>query len=251
MSALLKSITLRLCAAATVVVIGCGAAMAQPFLAPQETPKEILQQAFDSPFGRAILETFTQKMHDGADRTCLGGKSMTIGEFKKQGEAILRTRGLAVIEHYYKTVGTKVRDEVTADVLGAGSQDKFKRLLATPEIVRYREIERPRRHTDALYYVLEVMDRYITIEGLNMKPVSPISTGDQYLLDLSGSEKAQDAMFAFEDANKTAAMGQYVALNQKAQEALVRATSADAVGPRVMLKNADQDLARLCVLRKK
>lgn len=245
----LESIASRICGAAVALAIGCSAPLAQSVVIPPDTTGEFLQEAFSTPYGRMMISEFSVKAGDGADRACLRNKG-TVGEYFAQGEGFLRGWGVLVLGNFYSIIGNKTYDDTVEEVLGPNAQEKLKEVLAAPEVVRYREIERPGRQIDALYFVLELLDRYVLIENLNLRPVSPLATGVQALLDASGAEKIQDALFEFQDANKTQALEQYVQIADRAREALNAALKDERVSATRLFKMADQDLAGLCIFRK-
>ena len=182
MSVLLNSMTLRMCVAAAAIFIGCGATLAQPILLPPETPKDILEKAFASPFGRAIIAEFNMRMREGADPACLKAKPRADAEHAVQGEGFLTAWGLWALEQYFKRGGNKAID-ATAEAVLAPTAGQFRWMMSAPEVIRYRELERPVRQAEAIYYVVETIDRYILVQRLNMQPVSPLHTGKQELLD--------------------------------------------------------------------
>jgi hypothetical protein len=63
---------LRICVAATVISFGSVVpSLSQPILTPPETARELVQEAFGSPFGRALIAEFNALMREGADPACL------------------------------------------------------------------------------------------------------------------------------------------------------------------------------------
>lgn len=246
----LVSIASRICVAASLIVVACGATRAQPILLPPETPKEVLDKAFASPFGRAIIAEFNARMREGADPACLKAKPRTAAEHAAQGEAFLTAWGLWSLEQFYKRAGNRTIDATAEAVLAPNTIDKFRWMMSAPEVIRYRELERPVLYSDTIYFVLEIVDRYILIQKLNMGPVSPINTGKPELLEASGIEKAQDAALDHFEAKKTEQLTRYIEFDEKVRQALVEAAKPDEFSATALLRTADQDLGRLCVLRK-
>jgi hypothetical protein len=115
----------------------------------------------------------------------------------------------------------------------------------------YAKLERPIRLAKVLDFVVEQFDRYVLLNRIKLKPISPLATGDDRLMAINPTEASEEALERFMAGRRPRQLQRYVALSEAAGVATMSAFNREAAGlwgPKTFYSGVEDDLAELCVL---
>src|SRR5437588_1969096 len=192
------------------LIAGVAPACAQlSTLDPAEPPGPLMREALAAPYGRALLAELGQSISTSADPACLQAKSLTPPQLNERAGALIETWGIRALEQIAAAFDAKAHEARLTERVGPNAVAELKRLREQPDVKRYRAIERNWRLARIADFIFEQFDRYALVARLNLRPVSPLATGNEALLRQNPAESLEDALDAFREKNKSAALERY------------------------------------------
>lgn len=93
---------------------------------------------------------------------------------------------------------------------------------------RYVAIERPWRLARVADFILEQFDRYVLINRLKLRPVSPAASGNEALLKRSPEETVEAALEDYRDKTRSASLQRFLDLSDAWVDAMTAAIKPEA-----------------------
>jgi len=211
-----------------------------------------MREALAAPYGRALLAELGQSISTSADPACLQAKSLTPPQLNERAGALIETWGIRALEQIAAAFDAKAHEARLTERVGPNAVAELKRLREQPDVKRYRAIERNWRLARIADFIFEQFDRYALVARLNLRPVSPLATGNEALLRQNPAESLEDALDAFREKNKSAALERYLALAEASAEAVKAAIKPEAALTLLpgLFRGVESDLAALCIGKK-
>jgi hypothetical protein len=124
------------------------------------------------------------------------------------------------------------------------------RLKTHPEVEPLVVIERPLRLAKVADFVVEQFDRYVLLNRLKVRSVSPLSTGNDALLQTNPTERIEEEMQDLLARAKSPELSRFLDLSDQSAVAMASALKMDQmllVGPSTFYRGVEVDLAALCI----
>ncbi len=232
---------------------GSGAALAQggPLL-QSEKPEPFVREAFASPYGRALVAELGKSLQASADPSCLQSKGLTEAQLTERGAGLLTTWGVRALEQVSALYDSRLHEQKFIAAGGPDAVAEFARLRENDQVKRYLEIERPWRLARVADFILEQFDRYVLINRLKLRPVSPAASGNDALMKLSPEETIEAALEDYRDKTKSAPFQRFLDLTDAWLDTLKGAIKPEAarVAPHDFFRGVEDDLAALCIVKR-
>lgn len=215
-----------------------------------EAPGPFVRDAFDAPYGRALISEFGNALRAAADPGCLQSKGIRPDELTSRGGALWMKWGTRAMETILAFIDMPKYAEAFAAAAGPGAAIEFEQLRKHPEVARYIAVERPVRLAKVADFVVEQFDRYAVLTRLNVRNVSPISTGNDALLNANPTERIEDELDKLATMAKSMELPRFLELADHTTDALTAAIRKDQmllVGPSTFYRGVEADLAEFCV----
>ncbi len=231
-------------------------AMAAPAQSPEETRAALpaqIREAFDSPYGKAMVAELGKSLRSDADVACLTAKGIAPDQLEQRGHDLIVKWGLRMMETANSFIDPKIyRDKFTATA-GPGAEEELSRLRDDADVKHSMELERPIQQAVIVDLFFDEFDRYVLAKKIKLTAISPLRTGNNKLLEMNPTEAAERKHSQFAASNKSPVLQKYLALSQQSLVASTAATKmedAPKIGPDTFLGGIEADLAELCVSSK-
>jgi hypothetical protein len=220
---------------------------------PEEARAEIpalVRDAFDAPYGKALIAELGKSLRKDADPACLTAKGLAPDQLEPRGRDLIVKWGVRMREIYNSFVDREAYDEKLAASAGRGVSAELKRLRDDKDVKRFIELERPIRLANIADTIFEQFDRHLLVQRIKLKAVSPLGTGNEALLNMNPKEATEEKIEKFLAANKSPALKKYLELSQHSAAATVAAMRKEETakaGPSRFFGGVEADLAELCI----
>ncbi|MBV8839161.1 MAG: hypothetical protein JO000_21715 [Alphaproteobacteria bacterium] len=222
-----------------------------PFLL-NEKPEPFTREAFATPYGRALLAELGKALQTSADPACLQSKNLSEAQLSARGGTLIVTWGARALAQVSALYDSKGHEEKFVAAAGPDALAELARLRETEEAKGYVAIERPWRLARVADFILEQFDRYVLINRLKLRPVSPVASGNEALLKQSPEETVEGALEAYRDKTQSASLQCFLDLSDAWIDAMTGAITPAAarVAPHDFFRGVEDDLAALCIVKR-
>jgi hypothetical protein len=220
---------------------------------PAEPPAQFLREAFDHPYGRAVLAEFARTVTRNAEAACLQTKGLDTSTLIERGRGIFQRYGTQGLEKITALVDTRLFDKKFAERAGRTGAAELNRLQSNRDVIQYMKLERPIRLAKILDTTVENFERYVLLNRIGLPSFSGIATGNDDLLRLNPTEPAEEAVEKFAAASKSRQLKRFIELSEMATEALVESFNREVAimwGPRDYFGGVEKDLADICIVKR-
>jgi hypothetical protein len=226
-----------------------------------ESAPEFVREALDHSYGRALVAEFANAVIESADPACLSGKRLDAAALNEHGRDLFQRYGTRTMSTLQQNIDPRRYDAELAKRAGAKAKADLAALRKSPSVQAYTKTERPIRLAKVLDFVVEQFDRYVLLSRIQLKPISPLATGNVGLLAAKPSEASEEAP-GRSKARRTPRQVQprqvqprqvqrYVALSEASGAAIMSAFNREAAalwGPKTFYSGVEDDLAEVCIL---
>jgi tetratricopeptide (TPR) repeat protein len=141
------------------------------------------REAFDAPYGRALLDELASVLWDSADKACVQERGLRRDAVRQRAAAFMPDKGQVLLDRYFdgldlQTVETRLLQRAGSDAA------ELERLVNDPQLAPMRQAFRVAAQNEAAAIVVEHFDRFAIIRRPLARQVSPLATGDARLLSL-------------------------------------------------------------------
>ena len=252
-------------------------ARAQLPLALESAP-EFVREALDHPYGRALIAEFTNAVIESADAGCLSQKRLDTAALDERGRDLFQRYGTRTMSMLQQNIDLRRYDAELAKRAGAKGKAELATLRKNPSVQAYTKTELPVRLAKVLDFVVEQFDRYVLLNRIQLKPISPLATGNIQLLAVNPGEASEEAPAGRPKSNAPqskagqpkagqpkAVQGKavqakarptprqvqrYVALSEASGVAILSAFNRETAalwGPKTFYSGVEDDLAEVCI----
>jgi hypothetical protein len=245
-----------------------------------------VREALDHSYGRALVAEFTNAVIESADPACLSEKRLDAAALNERGRDLFQRYGTRTMSTLQQNIDPRRYDAELAKRAGAKGKAELAALRKNPSVQTYTKTERPIRLAKVLDFVVEQFDRYVLLNRIQLKPISPLATGNVQLLAASPSEASEEVpgrskarraprqvqprqvlpgqvqprqVLPSQVQRRQAQPSQvqprqvqrYVALSEASGAAIMSAFNRDAAvlwGPKTFYSGVEDDLAEVCIL---
>lgn len=177
-------------AAAVFVILEVVHARAQfPIDLASPPPAQTVRDALAHPYGHALVAEFAKIVAQNADPACLRDKALDAVTLNDRGRDIFERYGTRATEMLVNNIDGRVFETIFAARAGATAKEEFARLRNEPAAQQYLSLERPIRLVKVLDFIVVNFDRYALITRIKMKSISPISIGNDELMNANRRKK--------------------------------------------------------------
>ena len=230
-----------------------GVTMTAHAQSPEESRAEIpslVRDAFDSPYGKALVAELGKSLRKDADPACLTAKGIAPDQLEQRGRDLIFKWGVRMREIYNSFVDREVYGEKFTASAGRGAAAELKRLRNDADVKRILELERPIRLASIADLIFEQFDRHLLVKRIKLMAVSPLGTANEALLNMDPTEATEEKVEKFLAASKSPALRKYLKLSQQSVAATVAAMKKEETskaGPSAFFGGVEADLAELCI----
>jgi hypothetical protein len=223
---------------------------------PEETSATLpaqIREAFDSPYGKALVAEFGKTLRSNADASCLAAKGIAPDPLEQHGHDLIVKWGLRMMQTANSLIDSKVYREKFTVTAGPGAGDELARLRDDADVKRSIELERPIQQAVIVDLFFDEFDRYVLARQIKLTPISPLRTGNSKLLEMNPTEASEREHSLFAASNKSPVLKKYLMLSQQslvASTAATRMEDALKITPDTFLGGVEVDLAELCISSK-
>jgi hypothetical protein len=229
-----------------------GAQLPMPRL--DETPGPFVREAFDAPYGRALIAEFGKTLGAAAEPACLLSKGIGPDELSSRGGELLVKWGTRTIETVLTYLDMAKYAQSFAAAAGPNAIIELERLKKYPDVARFIAVERPMRLAKVADFVVDQFDRYVVLKRLKIHSVSPLATGNDALLRANPSERIEDETAELATKAASPELPRFLELSDQAADAMAAAIKKDQVllvGPGTFYRGVEVDLAELCIAERR
>jgi hypothetical protein len=212
-------------------------------------PDKRVREAFAIPYGKLLVAEFGAILRDSADAACLKEKAVDSAQLPQRSEALLVKYGTLMFEAVLQNIDHKGFDAALAKAVPDGKAE-LERLRSDVDVKRLIELSQPMAAAGVVNQVTENIDRVALLSRFKFKrQLSPISTGNQELLDADPSEKSLDEMNKFMQESKSEALKRYLEVMQAVSDATLASSNDRALlmGPLQFMPGLKEELIALCI----
>jgi hypothetical protein len=230
-----------------------GAIMTAHAQSPEETRATLpatIREAFDSPYGKALVAELGKSLRENADASCLTAKAIAPDQLEQRGHDLIVKWGLRTMETANSFIDPKVYHEKFTASAGRDADEELARLRDDTDVKRSMELERPIQLAEIVDLFFEQFDRYVLVKRIKLTAISPLATGNDKLLEMNPTEVAERKLSQFATENKSPALKKYLELSRQSLVASTAATKMEdalKIGPDTFLGGMETDLAELCI----
>jgi hypothetical protein len=191
-----------------------------------DSPANYVSAAFATSDGRSILERFAAKVRGSVDPKCLQANRIDNARLADISRSIFERSGTTAHEHWLKAVNIDVYEAEVSRQAGNGVKRELERLRKVPEVRKLVELEQDSRFSIILYYTVENVTRYFTVQRIRLsKAIFPELMGDPLLVSPEEKEveKRKETLKAFAVESNSPQVKRYFALSEIAREARAKA----------------------------
>lgn len=220
---------------------------------PEETRATLpaqIREAFDSPYGKALVAELGKSLRNDADASCLTAKDIAPDQLEQRGHDLIVKWGLRMMETANSFIDPKVYREKFAATAGSGAGDELARLRDDADVKHSMELERPIQQALIVDLFFDEFDRYVMVKRIKLTAIAPLRTGNNKLLEMNPTEAAERQLGQFATSNKSPALQKYLKLSQQSLVASTVATKMEdalKIGPDTFLGGLEAGLAELCI----
>jgi hypothetical protein len=230
-------------------VLLLGSAGAQVLLPSGEAPGPLVREAFDAPYGRALIAELGKALATAADPACLQSRSIGQDQLTSRGGELLVKWGTRAMELVLTYVDTAKHAQILAAAAGPDAVAELERLKTHPEVERLILLERPLVLAGVANFVVGQFDSYVLLSRLKVPSVSPLSTGNDTLLQANPAERIEEEIEQLV-AKASPELSRFLDLSDQSAKAMASSLKADLVllaGVGTFYRGVEADLAALCV----
>jgi hypothetical protein len=221
-----------------------------------ESAPEFVREALDHSYGRALVAEFSNAVIESADDDCLAGKRLDAAVLDERGRDLFQRYGTRTMSMLQQNIDLRRYDVELATRAGAKAKTELAALRKNPSVQAYTKIERPIRLATVLDFVVEQFDRYVLLNRIQLKSISPIATGNIRLMAANPSEASQEPLGRAKAGRKPrqvepSQVQRYVALSEASGAAIMSAFNREAASlwsPKTFYSGVEDDLAEFCIL---
>jgi hypothetical protein len=231
-----------------------------------ESAPEFVREALDHSYGRALVAEFSDAVIESADDDCLAGKRLDAAVLDERGRDLFQRYGTRTMSMLQQNIDLRRYDAELATRAGAKAKTELAALRKNPSVQAYTKIERPIRLAKVLDFVVEQFDRYVLLNRIQLKPISPMATGNIRLMAANPSEASEEAVGRAKAGRKPRQVQsrqaqprqvqprqvqRYVALSEASGAAIMSAFNREAAAlwsPKTFYSGVEDDLAEFCIL---
>jgi hypothetical protein len=238
-----------------------------------ESAPEFVREALDHSYGRALIAEFSNAVMESADAGCLSAKRLDAAVLDERGRDLFQRYGTRTMSTLQQNIDLRRYDAELAKHAGAKAKTELAALRRNPSVQAYLKTERPIRLAKVLDFVVEQFDRYVLLNRIQLKPISPLATGNVRLMAANPSEASEAApgrpKSKARRAPRQVQPGQvqprqvqprqaqprqverYVAISEASGAAIVSAFNREAAalwGPKTFYSGVEDELAEVCIL---
>jgi hypothetical protein len=221
----------------------------------QWSPLELATRAFDAPYGSKLTANFAQILQKSADAACLKERHLDRNRVEHEARAILVRRGAQLLHTLDRLIDTQRFEAALRIHGGADAKAELQRLRTEPEVRELLARFEPARFARVADHVVEIVDRYALLNRFRLtERVSPLASGNAALLEANPEEAALEDVGRFAVSSTSSALRRWLELDEtmvKAREASQRMDEALRLGPSQLMAGLDEDLAALCIERRR
>lgn len=215
-----------------------------------DTPGPFVREAFDAPYGRALIAEFGKALHSAADPACLESKSIGLDQLTSRGGELWVKWGTRTMETVLTYIDTAKYAQSFSAAAGPNAAAELEGLKRQPEVVHYIAVERPLRLAKVADFMVEQFDRYVLLTRHKIRSVSPLATGNDVLLRANPSERIEEEIEELTAKATSPELPRFLELSDQAAGAMTDALKKDQVllaGPNTFYRGVEVDLAELCI----
>ena len=233
-----------------------GAMMAAHAQSPEETRAALptqIREAFDSPYGKALVAELGKSLRNDADASCLTAKGIAPDQLEQRGHDLIVKWALRTMQTANAFIDPKIYHDKFAATAGSGAGDELARLRDDADVKRSMELERPIQQALIVDLFFDEFDRYVLAKQIKLTAISPLRTANNQLLEMNPTEAAERKHSLFAASNKSPALQKYLMLSQQSLVASTAATKMEdalKITPDTFLDGLEADLAELCISSK-
>ena len=243
-----NAFSLRTMLTLTVALAATLPARAQ-FPLPVEPADALVRAAFDTDYGRALMDTFAVSARRNGDPSCLEAKTLDAAALAGHGRALFQRYGSRMVETLNANFDRSAYQSALSASTGRNATAELERLERDPVVKKLIALNRPAKVLDSL---VESFDSYVMIKRIKLDPVGPLGSGDPELLRKNPTEATEAAVQRFVDEHPSRRLDRYFELVEAREAASVKGFTAVAMklGPVAYFGGVETDLAELCVGRR-
>lgn len=234
----------------------CGPALAQlPPELIERSPLELATEAFEADYGRKLVDNLAKILRESANPACVQERAIRAHRWADEARAILVRRGSQMLHVTSRIFNTERFAIALQAQAGAGAKAEIVALMADPAVKELRALDQPARLAIIADQIVETADRYTLLNRFHLNGrISPLASGDEALLRANPAEKANEAAEAYIRQSSSTALKRWLELDTAVAQAAVSSHDMDAalrLGPSQMMAGMDEDLAALCIERRR
>jgi hypothetical protein len=226
-----------------------------------EPADELVREALDAPYARALLKTFAASVRKNGDPSCLEAKALDDAASVARGRALLQRHGVQMINVLDENFDRSAYQSALSASAGPDAAAEIERLKRDPDVKALMALYRPAQLAKVVDTIMEQFDRYVLIGRIKLDPVSPIARGESELMKDNPTEAmradptqaTEAAVRRFLDEHQSPRIDRYLDLLDAVEAATLKGFSTQAalkLGPMVHFAGVERDLAELCVGRR-
>jgi hypothetical protein len=212
---------------------------------------EYVREAFAGRYGRMMVKEGARVALANADPACLRERNIDPAGMEARMEALYvrsATRRLEILNGF---VDGQKFEAAVAERAGPRTKEDYQRLRQDPEVRKYLALAYRQRYASLVDESVETIARHLVISGVRgASDLSPLSSGNQALLDAGEEETDIEAKEQFANASRSPAVRRWRELERAITEstrAAMEETTLLRYGPRQYTPDAGKDFAELCV----
>jgi hypothetical protein len=225
--------------------------LALPSVAAAQRPEQLpaaqaalVRAAFASPYGQVMTAELGNALRKSADPACLSAKGLAVDTLEPRGRELAIKWGT----HLMEVTTSLIDPKVYAERFPAAAE--LERLKQNPDVKKYLAIAEPMRQARMIDGIFEQFARYVLIARIKLAFASPLETGNQDILSKNPSDATEQALIKYVESKKSPALDRFLDLSDQAaaaSRASIRTDMAASLGPSMLFKGLDADLAGLCI----
>jgi hypothetical protein len=206
------------------------------------------REAFDTPYGRALLDELASVLWDSADKACVQERGLNQDAVRRRAAAFM-DKGQALLDRYYEGMDLQTVEARLLQRTGSDAAE-VERLVNDPQLGPMRQAFRVAALNEAAAIVVEHFDRFAIIRRPLARQVSPLATGDARLLSLAEVDTPETVLPKLRGAVPQPDLDRIDLLQAEAVVALFDARKdlpADRPGEWDAFTGLENELAALCI----
>jgi hypothetical protein len=216
-----------------------------------EPADQLIREAVESPYARALLTRFAASVRKDGDPSCLQAKALDDAALTARGGALLQRYGVQMAKLMDENFDRAAYQSAFFASAGRNVAAEIEKLERDPGVKTFNRLNRPAHLARVLDIVLEQFDRYVLVGRIKLDPIAPIARGEPELNE-NPTQAAEAAVEKFLDEHPSRRVNRYLDILDAAKAAKPKGfvQSASKLGPMAYFAGADRDLAELCIGRR-